>query len=445
MASPTYNVSGLASGIDTNSIVDKLVQLESRPLDALKKRQTAYQTQVSTLGDLASKLAALGSAARALASGGALGTKATSTNQAFSATTGSGAVAGSYDVAVTALAAPAKWRSDAFATSDTLLGGTLTLAVGSDHWDVPVHDGDSLADLAYGIRQSGAPVSAVILTDDQGTHLSVTTRNTGYTGATAASALAISWDGTGQAGKAPGLVEKQAAQNATFTVDGLPFTRQSNTVSDALPGTTFALRAAGGAAETLSIASDAAATQAKLQTYVDAYNAVAKVIEGQLNVTKDTDRATTLAGDGTLRMLQGALQGLGSLTVGASTVRSLADLGVRNERDGTLSIDTATLTAALGRDPAAVNALFSDATSGLGARVTSLVDAYTLPSSGLLTARQSGLAQQIRQLTDQQDQLQLRIDAYREGLMAQFTAMESTVSGLKNVGTFLTQQSQKSS
>jgi flagellar hook-associated protein 2 len=445
MASPTYNVSGLASGIDTNSIVDKLVQLESQPLAALKKRQAAYQTQVSTLGDLASKLAALGTAARALASGGALGTKATGGSQAFSATTGSGAVPGSYDVQVTQLAAPAKWRSDAFGAGEALVGGTLTLTVGADHWDVRVQDGDSLADLAFGIRQSGAPVSAVILTDDQGTHLSVTTRNTGYAGATAASALGMTFETTGLAGKAPGLVEKQPARNATFTVDGLPFTRPTNTVTDALPGTTLTLKAQGGAAETLAISSDAEATRAKLQTYVDAYNAVAKVIQGQLDVTKDTDRASTLAGDGTLRMLQGALQGLGSATVGASTVRSLADLGVRNERDGTLSIDAATLTSALGRDPAAVNALFADADAGLGARVTSLVDTYTLPSSGLLTARQSGLAQQLRQLTDQQDRLQLRIDAYRDGLMAQFTAMESTVSSLKNIGTFLTQQSQKSS
>jgi flagellar hook-associated protein 2 len=445
MASPTYNVSGLASGIDTNSIVDKLVQLESQPLDALKKRQAAYQTQVSTLGDLASKLAALGSAARALASGGALGTKAASVNTAFAAAPGSNAVSGNYDVQVTQLAGPSKWRSEAFGASDTVIGGTLTLTVGADHWDIPVQDGDSLADLAFGIRQSGAPVSAVILSDDDGTHLSVTTRNTGYTGADSTSALAMTFTSTGHQGKVPGLLERTPAQNATFTVDGLKFTRPSNTVSDALPGTTLTLKASGGPAETLSIASDADATKAKLQTYVDAYNAVAKVIEGQLNVAKDTDRATTLAGDGTLRMLQGALQALGSATVGASTVRSLADLGMRNERDGTLSIDAATLTSAIGRDPAAVNALFSDAANGLGARVTSLVDAYTLPSSGLLTARQNGLDQQIRQMTDQQDRLQLRIDAYRDGLMAQFTAMESTVSGLKNVGSFLTQQSQKSS
>ena len=50
---------GLASGLDTNSIIDSLVQLQSAPIAALQKRQGGVKSQVSLLGDLASKLAAL--------------------------------------------------------------------------------------------------------------------------------------------------------------------------------------------------------------------------------------------------------------------------------------------------------------------------------------------------------------------------------------------------
>ena len=53
----TFRAGGLASGLDTNSIIDQLVSIESTPLSLLRKRQTGIRTQISTLGDLASRLA----------------------------------------------------------------------------------------------------------------------------------------------------------------------------------------------------------------------------------------------------------------------------------------------------------------------------------------------------------------------------------------------------
>jgi len=438
----TFQAGGLASGLDTNTIVDKLVQLQSRPLDLLKKRQAAAKTQISLLGDLTSKLEALRTAARALGDGGVLGAKATSTNTAFTATPGTNAVAGSYQVQVLTLAQAAKARSAAFAAGEVVQGGTLALTVQGTAYTVTVTDGATLEDVAAAIRQSGAPVSAVVLDNGTSRYLSITNRDTGHPLAGApADALSIAETSTGVAGRPLGATVFQAAQNATLTVDGLTFTRTGNVVEGAIPGTSLTLRAQGGAAEDLTQVYDPDATKAKLQTFVDAYNAVIAVVQKQLAPAAETDRESTLAGDPTLRSLQARLQRLGASSVSTLvSVRTLSDMGVKTKRDGSLEIDASALTAAIGRDPGALNAVFANATEGISAHVGSLVDDYARAGDGVLATRKTSLDRTVRSMDDRATALQARLDKYRETLIAQFAAMEKTVSALKSSGNFLLQQ-----
>jgi flagellar hook-associated protein 2 len=457
VATSTFSVSGLSTGMDTQSMIDKLVSLEQQPITALQTQQKAYQSQVSTLGGIASALSALQAATDALQSGNVLGEKAITANTAFTAAPSSSAAAGSYDVAVTSLASAAKWRSGAFASGDTLSAGTFTLSVNGASYPadgIAVTDGESLAQLASAINASGAPVTATVLNDGTSDYLSITATSTGYTGAASNAEIQVSL-GTDARFDAGQQAWSQAARNAVFSVDGLQCTRQSNTVADAIPGTTLQLQKvsatdSGGVPipETLTLATDTDATKAKLQTFVDAYNAVISLLQKQTDVSATTDRSSTLAGDPTVRNLQQALQSITASTVGslgAGTVRSLADLGVKTARDGTLSIDTATFSAALARDPSAVNTLFSDPTSGIDEITSNLVHLYNAPVTGLLSIRQSGLNAQISAMTDQAAAMQARLDIYRQTLVDQFAAMETVVGQYKSIGTFLTQQSNQSS
>ncbi len=438
MADPVFTVGGLATGMDTQSMIDKLVSLESRPLTVLQTHQSAFKSQVSTLGSISSKLAALETAAQKLTTSGVLGLKTTSTNTAFSATPGSSSVAGSYDVQVQQLATPAKWRSAAFGASDTVKGGTFTITPsGSTPFTIGIGDGASMEDVAYAIRTSGAPVSAVVLNDDAGKHLSITSTATG------SAAPAVVFNETGTIGtKSLGLLSIQSASDAILGIDGLTFTRSSNTVIDALPGTTLQLKVGGGPSapsETLSIANDTDATAANLKAFVDAYNGVMQLVQSQLNVTEGTDRSKTLVGDSAVRSLQRSLGAIGSSVVGQSSVRSLADLGLKTQSDGTLLIDSTTLASAIARAPNAVNNLFADPTSGISKITSDLVDSFTGPD-GMLVVRQKGLNSQIKQMDDQAAALQARIDTYRKVLVSQFTAMENVVSQYKNIGSYLNRQ-----
>jgi flagellar hook-associated protein 2 len=435
----TFSAGGLASGLDTNTIIDKFVALRRVPLTQLERLQAGVQTQITTLADITSSIAALDTATRALSTGGVLGSKTVSRNTSFTAVPGTSAVSGDYSVQVLTLAQSAKARSQAFASGDLVQGGTLALTVQGQAFEVAVVDGSTLEDTAAAIRASGAPVSAVVLDDGTNRYLSITSTKAGYplTGAPS-DALSIVETSTGALGKPLGATVFQTAQNATLTVDGLLFTRQTNEVTGAVPGTTLSLTSQGGAAESLTLGYDSAATSAKLKTFVDAYNAVMSKVQRQLAVTPTTDRSATLAGDMSVRTLQSQLQALVSTTVsGLGTVRTLADMGVKSNRDGSLQLDDAVLTAAIGRDPAAVNAMFSTATTGIGALTSTLTDTFTRPVDGILTARSSSLADRSKSMDAQAIRLQERLDAYRELLVAQFTAMETLVSNLKNSGSFL--------
>jgi flagellar hook-associated protein 2 len=442
--------SGLISGIDTASIVDQLVSLESRPISLLRSRQSALKAQVSALGDIVSKLSALEAAAKGLATDGVLAAKVTSTNDAFTATPGAGALGGRYGVRVDQLARAAKWRSGAFAASTSpVAGGTLDLSVaGKAYGPLTIAAGTTLADVAFQIRQTGAPVSAQVLTGKDGAYLSITTRATGHAGADPAAALAIAFTPSGAGGGTdPGFAEVEGARNALFAIDGLDFERQTNTVTDALPGVTLTLKkgatapATTGTVEDLVLTTDAEASKAKLQKFVDAYNGVMALVQKQLAVTKSTDRGSTLAGDSTVRALQKSLQGLLTTIVpDLPGVRTLADVGVKTGRDNALSIDATTFAAALARDPSAIDTLFSKAETGLAAVVSTFVQGQIRTSDGILTARQSGLNRTVTSLDGQATVMQRRVDAFRANLVRQFTAMETTLSNLKSTGSYLTSQ-----
>ena len=435
---------GLSSGLDTASIIDSLVKLQSAPIASLQRRQGGVQSQVSLLGDISSKLSALESAAKGLGSGGVLALKAASTNAAFAAAPGGSASAGTFRVQVTQLARAAKAQSAAFATGETVQGGTISFTVQDKPFSVTVDPASSLEAVADRLRASGAPISVAILNTDQGRVLSVGSIASGSPLTGPGVALQLTHTGGGAGTKAIDftIAAGQEARNAKFTVDGLEFTRTSNVVPDAVPGTTLTLKQQGGAAEDLVVESDAEGTKAKLQTFVDAYNAAMKLVQSETKPTADTDRAKTLAGDSAIRMLATRLQAIiSSRFRETGSVRSLADLGVKTDATtGQLGIDAKSLDAAVARDPAAVNALFSTATTGVAAVTSSLVQTFTRPVDGILTARTTSLQALSKDMGEDLLRLQARIDAYRDNLVRQFTAMEDAVSKLKAAGSFLTAQ-----
>src|SRR5439155_21667136 len=100
------SVGGLATGLDTNKIIDQLVQLEHRPIDILEQQVTAVQATATSFGPLEAKLGALRAAADALNTvPEVLAGKASSSDESVAtAAAGTGASRGSLTLTVAQLA-----------------------------------------------------------------------------------------------------------------------------------------------------------------------------------------------------------------------------------------------------------------------------------------------------------------------------------------------------
>lgn len=438
---PQFSAGGLISGLDTNGMVDKLTSLQALPLTSLRIQQTALKTQVSTLGSLASAVNALGTLASSLSSTGVISATATTSSAAFTATAGAGANNGSYSLQVTALASAAKQRTQAFASAmSPVTGGTLAISAGGTSASVTLTDGMQLADVAKAINGAGLRVSAAVLTTGTNAYLSITALDTGYDPAgTSASALSIVETSTGTQGQPLSASTTSAATNAQFSLDGLAFSRRTNSVSDALAGVTLNLLARSSAAESLQVSTNPAGSQTNLQTFVDAYNGLVTRLNAQIAPPSGSDPNSSLVGDETARDLQAQLQALTSSASGSGSIRSLADIGVKtNFQDGTLSIDAAAFSSALNANPQGLKDLFSAPGTGVGAQVAALTKRFTNPLSGSLTARTEGLNESIRNIDDELVRMQEQVTAFHDGLLAKFAAMESILSSLKSQATYLT-------
>ncbi len=444
---PVFTAGGLASGLDTNTIIDELTQIASQPISSLQNKEAATHTQISSLGNLASLLTDLQHASDSLGTNGALGIKVSSANTSFSATASPAASAGSFQIGVTQLATAATARSQAFsAATAPVTGGTLALTVGGTPYSITIDDGEALSDVAFAINQSGAPVNAAILNDGTSSYLSLTNKTTGYPiGGTPDQAFSLTETSTGTQGQVLSATMVTPAKNALFSVDGLNFTRTTNTFNDAVPGTTITLNGpSANGPETLSLDNDATATQQNLQSFIDAYNNTIQAVQSQFAITGTTDTTAMLTHDPALRSLETALSNLVMTKVGTGSVSSLAELGVETGEDGSLSLDTSKLASALATNPSAVNTIFQQASTGLGATVDNMIQQYTDPVTGILTNDSQGLTKSISQMDDQISSLQLRVNAYHDTLVQRFSDMETIVSKMKTVASYLTAQAAKS-
>jgi flagellar hook-associated protein 2 len=187
---------GVGSGLDVNSIVTQLVAIEKQPLQALTTKATTFQTQLSSYGTIKSQVAALETAAAALAtSGGWAIQKATSSDaSAVSVTAGSAAVASVMSVDVTQMARAQSSASVGVAVGTKITtAGTLAIQLGSwagstftgsgavENVDIAVDD--TVANIASKINAKYAGladgVTATVLKDGVTERLVVTSKNTG--------------------------------------------------------------------------------------------------------------------------------------------------------------------------------------------------------------------------------------------------------------------------
>ncbi|MEZ5565135.1 MAG: flagellar filament capping protein FliD [Gammaproteobacteria bacterium] len=441
---------GLGSGLDINSIVDKLVAAERAPsANRLTQRESKANEELSALGKFKSSLASFKDSLAKLTDAETFQgrTVIVGNEEVFTASANNDSRPGNYAVEVTNLATVQRLSSAAFADATSSIGtGTLTISVNGKTSNIVV-DGaaTSLNDIRNAINDAtdNPGVRATIVNATDGAHLIISSTETGT-----ANSVTIAVSG-GDGGLAPlryaagapdnGLTQLQAAADANFLVDGFAVSSASNTVSNVIDGVTLNLLSAEpGTTVKLAVAYDPEGARTSVSGFVTAYNQLIDTVTELTRYNTDTRDAAPLLGDPAVRGIRDQLRREISSTVGEGVYTSLASIGVTTQTNGKLEIDDTRLNAAIDTDFEAVGSLFGG-NNGLAKRLETIAGS-TLSSGSTLSAREASLKTTLKAISTQRDTLDERIERVRARLQKEFNAMDQLLSKLRNTSSYLAQQ-----
>lgn len=456
----SFGVSGLMSGLDTESIISQMMAIERRPITLLQQQEAAYQSKISAFGVLKGALGELQTAATALKETDLFaGFSASSANTAvLTASASDTAVSGTYRVTVNALAQSQQVRSSSFAASDAVVGtGTLTIQVGANTAVNVTIDAtnNTLAGIAQAINDADGDVTAGVVNDGLGNYyLTLASKETGASNTislTMADDDLVNNDASGLSNiyfdpATQAMDETQAAANAQLNVNGIDVERASNTIDDLLEGVTLTLKTADpGNPFDVKVSRDVSRITSKITAFVDKYNNALASLGTLQSSDPEAGTVGPLQGDSTSRILQMRLERLLSSQVDgvASSVNSLSALGVSADEDGKLSFDSAVFTTAYEANREDVVNFFTQTTEGsegFAVKFDTLLDSYLQSTTGLLATKEEGLNSSIDHIGEQVERIELRLAKREETLRRQFNSLESLLAQFQNTSGVLSQQ-----
>lgn len=374
---------GVATGLDTNALIQTLLAVEARPLlrmendlEDAKAAQKKYQELNTKLLELRNKARSLDNRNSTLGAASVdeelleFSASSTNTNVLDVSATGD-AVPGSYDVAVGQLASVGREFSTGQATQDTALGfgagESLTIDYGgTDDIVVNVGTGSTLLSIRDAINNNannGGNVQASVLYDGTDYHLIIAGSETG-----AANDLTVT-ESAGLAGFIDPLA-KTAAQDSIIQVLGFTIQRPGNEITDVLEGVTLNLRGVSeGALPTdfsnasfteIEIETDVTAIGEKLREFATIYNEARDLIEDNSGFDPETRKGEFFAGDSTARIIDQILSTtlVQQFTFTKNTpFQGLAEIGISFDSKGHISVDDTKLEEALIENTPAVKRL----------------------------------------------------------------------------------------
>jgi flagellar hook-associated protein 2 len=445
-ASSPLQITGLASGLDTNSIISALIAIDKQPITALQNQSSGLTATNSALSSVQTALQQLSASAKALGSASLFTNTqtATSTNSTLvsaTATTGTGAVIGSYQVGVTNLASSAQ-RTFSF-TSPTA-ADTVTI----DGQQVALNANASAQDLVNAVN-SNSNLDVWATATDSGTVV-FSNRATGDTGTNYIQVSDTSGSLTEQTALA------QQGTNAQYTINGVAHSSASDTITNGIAGVTLSLNGLTTTTGTVTVnvsppAPNSQSIQTAVQAFVTSYNQVISQIQTQLSTqpSKTDPTVGTLFGDPDLRdvlsNMRQAMYTPGSslpqsmssmLNIGVSTgAASGSALPSQNAINGDLSLNADTLTQALTTNPSGVAAMLKSWSQSF----SGIVDTES-QVGGTIDTRIQGDNQQISDISSRIQAMQETLNAKQTALQAQFAALEATLSQNQSTASWLSSQ-----
>jgi flagellar hook-associated protein 2 len=436
-------------GFDVSSVVQQIIAEQSGPLAVWQNQEATLQSQSIALTAINNDLGHLATAVQALSDPVGVfvsQTAASSQPSILTASAQTSAAAGTHNITVNTLATTGALYTEGIASPNASIlptgatTGDIQLQVGgasgTTH-DIQITAGsnDTLNTLASYINTQSSTnhwgVSANVVTDATGSRLALYSQSTGSTGALSLSSSVAPNNSTTLTFDPP-----VGGANATFNIDGVPFSSTSNTVTGAIPGVTLNLLSASpGTAAQLTVGIDQSQITAAISNFVSAYNTVINDINTQFTVNPVTNTEGPSGGDPSLRTLQSSLLSDAAFALpldSNSGYVNLESLGINTNNDGTLTVGLnaagQSLNDIVASNPAAVQSFFQNSSSTgfaqtLGADLSGLTD----PTAGVLNVDLAQNKSSIKSLSDNITNFQIQLTAEQTALTQRYSAVNASL------------------
>ncbi len=455
---------GAYSGLNTQQIINTIIQADSQPLVDLQSKVAADQAEISSYGGLINSLSSLNTLAQNMALPTIYGMAATSSNTSvLTATAGPNASAATYSMTVSQIAQAQSIYSANFSSEtaspvansgdvgfEIQVGSGTPVAITYDSTNNVFDVGsqtfsNSLDGVRDAINAAGAGVTASVINNGSGYQLVITSNNTGasnrlkvlvdtgsgYGDATGTAGInqlafdpAYNTDGTvASYGTYTNLQQSMAGLDANLTLNGLAVTRSSNTITDLITGVTVNLLQTGSS--TLSVANDNAGFTSQINSFISTYNTVMGAINGALGTQSIPG---PLYGDS---LTKGLRQTLYDMTTNSYNGTSLAALGITHDDNGNLTLNSTAWNAALAANPSQVLGAVNQMASSLQSTMNSYMNT-------IIPGAEQGLNGEISLYKQQEDQWSTKLAVIQQMLTQEFSAMEQTLSTLSSESTSMT-------
>jgi flagellar hook-associated protein 2 len=457
------------SGVDVASLAQNLVDAEKTPQqNAINAKISKNEARVSGYAAISFVSNELNNAFTALKDQNNFSSLTATNSQpsAFAVTTSATATSGSHDIEVLQLAKSQRTISTGYASATVPVNGgnamALTLTVGGVAKPViSLAPGtDTPQNIVNAINAAKTGVTASLVNTGDGSASPFQIVLSGPKGAAGAFSLSTAYtqiDGTSSANPNSGSLglnfgsnpANQVASDAKVKVDGITFTRNTNTLTDVLPGATLDLKTVTTGAADLSLVRDTTALKDKFKALVTSYNDATSM----LNVVTDPKSTmetygATLVGDATARSVKAMMRTLvqGESNTPGSKISTMWQMGISIDRSGVMSLDETKLDAALADNFDDVVQTMTGNTNGLSAYSTKpagfageamrKLSKLIGPSGVLLTNSQNAETQNSKYQADL-GKLETRMTTLLARYNKQFSSMESIVGGVNSQKTSL--------
>ncbi len=368
------SLSGMASGLDTESIITQLMAIEQNKVTAVQRRQISVTQHKTDLTTIKTKLDAVKTAAADLSSASTWKPVQASTSSdptKVDVTMLAGAGIGGHSIQVDKLASSAQhgfaYTPSTDAGALTLFYGTDPAATGNSKVSIAIPANATATELATLINANeGAPVYAAVVKDGATERLVFSARKTGENSNFTVDASAFSTGGAALTEDTNYTRVGAATLNASYRLDGDPVAKssESNVIESAIPGVRLTLKGISSSPVSVNTTQPAVDTDAitkKITALVDAYNAVVTATRSELTekriptATTSTDlQKGQLFGDSGMNSMLSGLKNTMTQLVSGLGLTGLSDIGIgvpkstggtitEDAKAGKLTVDTTKL------------------------------------------------------------------------------------------------------